>query len=182
MTHSILFSGHMIDGPDRTLTPRFPAANEQRVKADITAQLVEELAQREQLQGIASGACGGDILFLEACLELGIPATLYLPMTPAVFKQKSVSFAGQQWDQRFDRLLSMLPVVMQEQQTKEQRKTNVFQQLNIRMLQDALANGSEHMTLMLLWNEVRNVGSAGPARVIEEAARYDVYTRIIRPY
>ncbi|WP_187294769.1 hypothetical protein [Chitinophaga pinensis] len=27
-------------------------------------------------------------------------------------KQKSVSFAGQQWDQRFDRLLSMLPVVM----------------------------------------------------------------------
>ena len=74
MTHSILFTGHMIDKPDRP-TPRFPASKEAAAAIAIRAALRKVMVEAgsDPLVGIAAAACGGDILFHEACRELKVP-------------------------------------------------------------------------------------------------------------
>lgn len=175
MTHSILFSGHMIDGPDRSANPRFPAANEGKVKEEIRAYLK---GFSQPVKGIASGACGGDILFLESCLESGIPAEMYLPYGPAVFKKSSVSFAGKSWDARFDQLVYRLPVHVLD--TIEENE-NVYYQVNEWMLKEALINGYEHMTLIVVWNMVINAAIGGTGSMVEAVKKHGAKTIVINP-
>lgn len=165
----------MIDGPDRSSNPRFPAANELKVKTAIRDYL-KEVAQ--PVRGIASGACGGDILFLETCLELGIPAEMYLPFVPAIFKKGSVSFAGKNWEERFDKLLYKLPVHIIETSGGNE---NAYYQVNEWMLKEAMVNGYAHMTLMVVWNEIRNAAKGGTASMVAEAEKHQVKVKIIRP-
>lgn len=174
MIHSILFSGHMIDGPDRHLTPRFPAANEAKVKEAILAYLKEV---PQPVRGISSGACGGDILFLEACLELGIPAEMYLPFVPKVFKQQSVSFAGKDWDNRFDNLLTKVAVHVMA----TAGEGNIYQQVNEGMLKEAMLYGAQQMTLLVVWDGVRKGRNGGTSRMVEAAELHNVNTKIINP-
>src|SRR2546422_95875 len=54
-----LFSGHMIDAPDRK-EPRFPADKERIAATAIATQLDELKAGPEDL-AFCGGACGGDI-------------------------------------------------------------------------------------------------------------------------
>ena len=57
------------------------------------------------LIGFASAACGSDLLFLEAILELGGEAHVVLPYRRALFAKTSVSIVpGTDWDERFDRV------------------------------------------------------------------------------
>jgi hypothetical protein len=175
MTHSILFSGHMIDGPDRSSDPRFPAANESKVKTAIRDNL-ESFTQ--PVRGIASGACGGDILFLETCLELGIPAGMYLPYAPAVFKKGSVSFAGKTWEARFDKLLYSLPVHIIDTVGANE---NAYFLVNEWMLKEAMVNGPAHMTLMVVWNEIRNAAIGGTSSMVAAAEKQQVKVKIINP-
>lgn len=174
VTHTILFSGHMIDGPDPGLQPRFPAENEEKVKEAILAYLK---GTSQPVKGIASGACGGDILFLEACLELGIPGEMYLPFVPGVFKQQSVSFAGRQWEMRFDKLLAGLSVHV----LGTTGEGNVYQQVNEWMLTEALHNGAEQMMLMVVWDGVRKGRNGGTSRMVEAAEKHNVKIKIINP-
>jgi hypothetical protein len=58
----VLFSGHMIDAPDRK-APRFPPD-----KASVAAAAIADTLAKI---GAAAGdlaICGGDLLFAEACL------------------------------------------------------------------------------------------------------------------
>ncbi len=55
--------------------------------------------------GYASGACGSDILFLEAMLERGSEANVVLPFAKEQFIQDSVAFAGGDWLKRFESVL-----------------------------------------------------------------------------
>jgi hypothetical protein len=106
---ALLFTGHMIDAPDR-VAPRFPAALESRVRAVIGARVAwfsEKSAG--SCVGIASGACGGDILFHEACAALGLPSILVLPFGPDAFVARSVrADAAGEWEVRFAMLWNRL--------------------------------------------------------------------------
>ena len=84
----MLFSGHMIDAPDRPV-PRFPAAREPLAKRAIDDVLRVFEAGPADL-AVTSGACGGDLLFCEAALARGVPLELFLPFEPPVFAVKSV--------------------------------------------------------------------------------------------
>jgi len=67
-----LFSGHMIDAPGRT-EPRFP--NDEKyvdIAANSIAAKLDKLAASKDDLALCGGACGGDLLFAEACLERGI--------------------------------------------------------------------------------------------------------------
>ena len=69
-----LFSGHMIDALDRKV-PRFPPAKE-AVAARAIAQVLDGQGACANDLGITEGACGGDLLFAEALLNLpDIPLT-----------------------------------------------------------------------------------------------------------
>jgi hypothetical protein len=54
----MLFSGHMIDAPDRQ-KPRFPA-NKEAVAANAIAAALKELGASAGDLSICGGACGGD--------------------------------------------------------------------------------------------------------------------------
>lgn len=96
----IAFSGHMIDGPDRS-SPRFPASLEPRV----ALALRERVASLGPSIGYAQAACGADILFLEALHDAGMQTHVVLPFAPVDYVHSSVGFAGGAWIARFERAL-----------------------------------------------------------------------------
>src|SRR5262249_4839529 len=65
-TDVVAFAGHMIDAPGR-LPPRFPAALEPAVRTALRAHL-DHL--RDPVV-YTSAACGGDLIFIEAALDMG---------------------------------------------------------------------------------------------------------------
>ena len=66
----LLFSGHMIDAPGRK-QPRFPADKESIARDAIVDTLTQAGAGPGDL-AICGAACGGDLIFAEACLARGM--------------------------------------------------------------------------------------------------------------
>jgi len=95
----MLFSGHMVDAPDRE-RPRFPADKES-VAANAIASVLEQLDTGANDLCICGGACGGDLLFAEAALARGARLELYIPFEEVTFLSKSVDFANRDWRARF---------------------------------------------------------------------------------
>lgn len=184
----LLFTGHMIDKMDRK-EPRFPASCEATARRWIKEKVLEEqgkLAENETLEGIAGGACGGDILFHEVCMELGIPTTVYLALPPAQFKVESVAFAGNGWIDRFDNLLKKRPhPVLANEGTdlpnwlRKRADYNIWERNNQWLLQTALTGGGEHMTLIALWNGEKGDGAGGTEHLVREARKQGAKTEII---
>jgi class 3 adenylate cyclase/tetratricopeptide (TPR) repeat protein len=103
----VLFSGHMIDQPDRP-QPRFPPELEPAVYATIR----DWLAANNGLIGFSSAARGADILFLEAIQALGGETHVVLPYHQDDFVKDSVEIDGaEHWRERFERQLSSSRVV-----------------------------------------------------------------------
>lgn len=97
----VVFSGHMIDAPDRR-SPRFPPSKE----AEIKDLLEKQLAAMNAGIGFASAASGSDILFLEAMLARGGTIHLVLPWPAEEFVKTSVAVAGDgTWEERFHKVL-----------------------------------------------------------------------------
>src|SRR3954453_5378995 len=97
----VVFSGHMIDAPDRR-TPRFPPSKEDEIKA----LLEKQLAAMNAGIGFSSAASGSDILFLEAMIARGGTIHLVLPWPAEEFVKTSVAVAGDgDWMKRFEYVL-----------------------------------------------------------------------------
>lgn len=178
MRHSILFTGHMIDKEGRS-SPRFPPDKEKSVRKEIEKQIQKLREDFDNiLIGIAGGACGGDIIFHELCLEMNIPSEMYLALRADEFKEQSVSFANKAWDKRFDRLVQMLPVhILPESSTEE--RDQVWERANLWMLQNALQNGGENLTLIAVWDRKGGDGSGGTEHMVEVANDQNAKVKII---
>ena len=100
---AVLFSGHMVDAPDRA-EPRFPPDRVPLVRQDLS----EVIAQIDEPEtGAVSGlACGGDLLFAEEWLKTGRPLLAFLPRPVDEFLDESVRFAGEEWVASFHRVLA----------------------------------------------------------------------------
>src|SRR5438874_2116579 len=97
----IVFSGHMIDGPDR-LAPRFPALLESAVAKAVR----DKIDKLKPGFGFASAACGSDIVFLEAMLDAGAEVSIVLPYNKEEFIHDSVDFLpDSNWRGRFERVV-----------------------------------------------------------------------------
>ncbi len=99
------FVGHMIDHPQRK-EPRFPLSIEQKIKDAI----LHSIRSLNVQIGYCSLACGGDILFAEAMAEEGREVNIFLPFEKSDFIKTSVQFAGENWVNRFNKLLAQFPV------------------------------------------------------------------------
>ena len=183
--HYILFTGHMIDSPDRP-EPRFPEYLAPAVKEKIR-QVVEE--EKSKIEGkpfaIAGGACGGDILFHEVCLESGIESVLYLALPHEQFIAESVQDAGPEWIERFDHLYTelekrvlgkskLLPKWLQKK-----GGYSVWERNNAWMLNGALVNSGLHMTLIALWDGKGGDGPGGTQHMVNRAKERGAKTVII---
>jgi len=168
MIHTLLFTGHMIDAAKRKL-PRFPAAREGRAREEIRNCLAKEASLKRELVGIAGGASGGDILFHEVCEELSIPTQIYLALPVKEFKEASVSFAGKEWEVRFEKLVKKLPVHLLTKTNRTPKDDNVWERANLWMLDNALVNGGNNMSLIALWDGKGGDGTGGTEHMVKVA-------------
>lgn len=98
----VVFAGHLIDRPERS-RPRFPPA----LEASVARAVRDRLATLGAGFGYASAACGGDLIFLEALGETGVPAHIVLPYNREQFVRDCVDIVpGAAWRPRFDAALT----------------------------------------------------------------------------
>jgi hypothetical protein len=173
----LLFTGHMIDKPDRK-EPRFPASKESVARQAIREAIEKERAIAPIAYGIAGGASGGDILFQEVCEELGIPTRLYLTLPREKYIVASVQSAGPQWVERFNQLLGRHPETRTLAETEDlpswlvdKEKYDIWSRNALWLLHNALAEQDQSVTLLALWNGKAGDGPGGTADLVDQAGR-----------
>jgi hypothetical protein len=163
-----LFSGHMIDAPDRK-TPRFPPDKEPLAAAAIA----EALSQIGVISGdlaICGGACGGDLLFAEACLARNMQVELYIPFDELTFLAGSVDFAGGNWRDRYFAVKSQVTLhVMPDELGPLPDGEDAYERNNQWMLRMAARFGGERMAFICLWNGQGGDGPGGAKHLMDEA-------------
>lgn len=165
-----LFSGHMIDAPQRP-QPRFPAAMEQEAAVKISEILDKLEANQRHLAIVPGIACGGDILFIEACLARQMKVQAYLPFAPAEFITQSVGFAGDDWVERFQRIINH-PLVEIHFQLEElgavPPEENPFERNNRWTLRSSLNYDINKLRLIVLWDGKGGDGQGGTFDMVKQ--------------
>src|SRR5258705_10451508 len=184
MAFSLLFTGHMIDKPDRPV-PRFPPDHEGRARDRISRAIsscISDCAAQErdpQIIGFASAARGGDILFHEESRRLSLRTVLVLPFSPGQSVKSSVEInLDDRWASRFWNLWN-------ETRSEDRRVLGLpdtdrsYVECNLRLVQ--LARSSGHVRLIALWNGEKGDGVGGPASMID-ALRPNERVEILSPH
>ncbi|UVK55366.1 hypothetical protein DBIPINDM_001874 [Mesorhizobium sp. AR02] len=161
---ALLFTGHMIDLPGRSQA-RFPPDRETAAAIWI-GKKVEAASQGKAPMGFCSGARGGDILFLEACLRQHIETYIVLPFEPEVFVGTSVTGAATgDWEKRFWHIWSATPEHRREILRLEISGA-AYEACNARLLELARHYGTVH--LIALWDGKYGGGPGGAAHLVKE--------------
>jgi tetratricopeptide repeat protein len=184
----VVFTGHMIDSNTRT-APRFP--NKPDKIAAAKRAIAEAVANEQQTAtgiayGVAGGASGGDILFHQACEEMGIPTRILLALPPGQYRQTSVEHAGAEWVDSFHKLIESHPVrVLAESKElpawlQEKPDYDIWQRNNLWTLHNALARaGGENVTVIALWNGEPGDGPGGTGDMVRKARERGAKTIIL---
>ena len=157
-----LFSGHMIDAPDRE-KPRFPTAKEKDAVEAIAKQLAALEAGPDDL-ALCGGACGGDLIFAEECLKRNIKLQIRIPFDVPEFLEKSVSFAGNHWQDRFFAVKNhpnTLLLIMEEELGPLASQINPYERDNLWQLYTAISWGGEKVHFICLWDGKGGDGPGG---------------------
>ncbi|HWE35926.1 MAG TPA: hypothetical protein VG406_05080 [Isosphaeraceae bacterium] len=91
--------GRRVD-PVEAETPRFPLANAEPVKGRIL-RLFRDVGATAL---VGSGACGADLLGMEAAGELGMRRRMVLPFDTGRFRESSVADRPGDWAGRFEEI------------------------------------------------------------------------------
>ena len=175
-----LFSGHMIDAPERD-SERFPPGMEQIAANRITEKLDGMRAGPEDL-ALCGGACGADILFAEACLERGLRLDVHIPFDEPEFLRKSVTFAGAQWRDRFSKIKkhdNTTLYIMPTELGATPPNVNPYERNNLWQLYTALAWGTEKVQFICLWNRKGGSGPGGTQHMCHAVEQHSGHSYII---
>lgn len=170
----LLFSGHMIDAPDR-VAPRFPAAKEAEAARRI-AELLERLRAGPTDLALTQGAAGGDLLFAEACLARGVPVRLMLPLPEPAFIAQSIlpCAQGAAWRERYLALRARLPEpphVADDELGPLGAGQDPWERGNRWLLDSALAHGAKRLRFITLWDGGGGDGPGGTRHMVDEVRR-----------
>jgi tetratricopeptide repeat protein len=182
----LLFTGHMIDTPERE-EPRFPPDKVEVAKENIAKAIAAEQQVAGQIAyGVAGCANGGDILFHQVCEAMGIPTRIFLALPRELYIRESVAPAGPQWVEEFHRLVRSHPVrVLCETKDlprwlQDKPNYNIWQRNNLWNLHNALAAaGGENVTVIALWNGASGDGPGGTADMIQKAQERGAKTIVL---
>lgn len=170
----ILFSGHMVDAPDRT-EPRFPADKVPEAARRIAAAL-DALGAGPEDMALSQAAAGGDLLFIEACQARGVRCQVLLPFPEPTFIEKSVlkSADGEAWRGRYFAMRSQLstpPRIMPDELGPDPAGVGPFERCNLWLLYTALVCGIDKVRFVCLWNGGGGDGPGGTAHMYNEVKR-----------
>jgi tetratricopeptide repeat protein len=172
----LLFTGHRIDSVNRA-KPRFPANKEAAAREAIrTAVAQEKDLTSGSILGIAGGANGGDILFLEVCDDLGIKTEMLLALPQNQFIEASVDNENKNWLRRFHAQLEKRPNVPVLADSTElpkwlqfKRGYDIWQRNNLWLLSEALCLAPKNLTVIGLWDGEAGDGPGGTEHMISFA-------------
>jgi tetratricopeptide (TPR) repeat protein len=168
-----LFSGHMIDAPDRK-DPRFPADKEP-IAAKAIADKLDALGAGPEDLALCGGACGGDLLFAEACLARGSKLELRIPFDEPTFIRKSVAFVPGNWTDRFYQVKgnpNTRLLVMPDELGPAAKEANPYARDNLWQLYAALSWGPDKVRFICLWNRKGGDGPGGTEHMFETVQKY----------
>ena len=156
-----LFSGHMVDAPDRS-EARFPPDKEPLAAAAI-GKLLDELGAGADDLAISSAACGGDLLFVESCLQRGLQVEIYLPFVQEEFLNESINFAGEHWREKFFWVKERVQGwhIMPQELGPTAAGEDSFALVNLWMLDRTLTYGTRKVSLICLWDRQAGDGPGG---------------------
>jgi hypothetical protein len=172
----VLFTGHRIDSATRK-KPRFPPSKEVVAREAIRSVLKEEkeITQGSML-GVAGGANGGDILFLEVCEELDISTEMMLALPEGQFIEASVDADDKTWVQRFREQLDKhpnAPILAESSELPKwlqmKKGYDVWERNNLWLLSEALCRSPKHLTLLALWDGEPGDGAGGTEHMVSLA-------------
>src|SRR4051794_5630945 len=172
----LLFSGHMIDAPNRQ-EARFPADKE-HVAANAVATTLDQICADSRDLAICGGACGGDLIFAESCFRRGIKVELFIPLDEPTFLAKSVDFAGDAWHARFTKAKSSAKVhVMSDNLGSQQTIKDPYERYNLWMLDSATRFAHKKLVFICLWDGQSGDGPGGTAHMMKEAKQktHEIY-------
>ena len=159
-----LFTGHMLDRPDRPAA-RFPAALEETVRDKIEACI----ERRDVRIGYSSLACGGDMLFTESVLKRGGEVHIFLPFDIETFIEYSVRLVPRdELAERFHRILDSAASVRILNEKGDPDDGAAYDYCN-RVLAGAAILKSQFLGMdiapILLWDGKRGDGGGGTESV-----------------
>lgn len=97
-----LFTGYMVSNA-RKKGNQFPPGRESEVREAINGILSKYNAGPDSLAITTGMDAGSEIVFVESCLERGIPVQAYFPVPEAQYVRDFVAPGGDQWTERFYR-------------------------------------------------------------------------------
>jgi tetratricopeptide (TPR) repeat protein len=169
-----LFSGHMVDLPDRQ-PPRFP---DQPDKIESASRKIAEALEKFEAGpddlALTQGACGGDLLFTEACQNRGVKVHWYQPFDEPKFIQNSVERGGEKWRKRYSDAKAKLTDPIQSapgrlgEPPADAEKSYPYERCNLWLLYTALSYGIDKVFFICLWNGKGGDGPGGTAHMYNE--------------
>jgi len=149
-----LFSGYMISNPGKQEN-QFPPEKENDIRAAIDAVLEKYDAGPDDLAVTKGMDAGSEILFVESCVEHGVPVLAYFPISEAPYVRDFVSPGGEQWVERFYRMRNH-PLVDEYYQPDcvglPREGDNIHERNNRWALYSALTRGIDKVRLIALWD------------------------------
>ena len=177
-----VFSGHMIDAPDRR-EKRFPPSKEAAVKQRLEQILADWGAGPGDL-AISGAARGGDILFAEACQKRGAYVRLLLPKREGDFIENSVRLPGSNWVARFNALMDKCEAWFQDDHLGPAPEgASVHARNNLWILNTGRVEARpRQLYAALVWDEKpTGDGPGGTSHFASESHRLNAHLEIVNP-
>jgi class 3 adenylate cyclase/tetratricopeptide (TPR) repeat protein len=175
-----VFSGHMIDRPDRA-RPRFPEAVANAVKKALKKILIGH----HPGFSYSSAACGGDILFLESVQELGGEINLVLPFEADRFVDSSVAFfPGSPWLERFRTAMGNAHSISIASEESSGNDGTIFEFSNLLMTGKAIERALRLETRVVpiaVWDGSPGDGRGGTAGLVEHWRAHGYQVEVVDP-
>ncbi len=174
----VVFAGHMIDRADRP-TPRFPPELEPAIKAAITRCLKKLNAGF----GYASGACGSDILFHEAMLEMKGESHVVLPYEKELFIKESVDVVpGADWAKRLEKVMARATDTLELSKQPQMGGGVSYEFANLMLHGLASVRAQQLETKMVpvaVWDRHAGIGAGGTGGTVNRWQRLGLEVEVI---
>lgn len=162
----------MIDAPNRP-KPRFPAVKES-IAARKIAEALQKLNAGPEDLALTQGACGGDLLFTEACQQRGVNVRWLQPFDEPEFIQKSVVCHDEIWRARYlaAKAKSTIKIRSAPQELGSLRAgVDPYERCNLWLLSTAMSYGVRKVYFICLWDGGGGDGPGGTAHMYKEVKR-----------